>query len=821
MTGKSTQRFFARAGIVSSIALLAWIDAAPAIAQQIEPAEEERDSKLDVVYVTARKREENLQSVPVTANIVGKELVDDYQLDRVDEVARLVPNLKIQQGGTGAGGEIRLRGVGSSALSAAFDSAVAFNVDDVPINNARLVQNSFVDMAQISVLKGPQSLFFGKSSSAGVIDIKSADPGTEFEAGILGSYEFEEKTWLTSGYISGPLSDTLSARLAVQYKTTEEVIRNEVTQDTATFMVPAAMFSFDLPLNQPDNPERGEESLDARLTLDWHPTERFRANFKYAYTDFENDGSLSTAAEVFCRDGDVPQPVSVGTSILVPSDTTDCDAFNGVIQTPDVLPQVAVGLPTDVPFTEQSMYITRLKADFDLTDTLTLTSVTSAYNIEDEGMDSYNFAVTGLGINHAVNEAESFAQELRLQSSFEGPFNFILGAYYQDQEMLLKQYQVAFAIGLLAGPDLATGNTFDWTKTHRTEAETKSVFGSVDFQVTDRLTATAGVRWTDEEKTNNMFLDYLHYVLTDLDGNLVPDVDPDTGQLIQSGFQTPDYKFSDSNVSPEVSLVYQVSEDVNLYAAYKTGFKAGGIDNSLLPTGFGFVGSNAIGESAKFDSEEAEGFEFGIKSEILDNTARLNATLFHYVYEGLQVQAFSGSTFNYNTSNVGQAVSQGFELEGYWDTPVDGLFVRGALAYTDAYYDGEFIDQNGDDLDGMQLPGNSEWAAVFGLDYETALTPAMDGGFSFNANYTGDANVGPTLVSKYEQDGFVTLDARAFIGATDGGWEFSLIGANLTDEVVAVISGERPGAIPSANGKDVVIQTNRGRQVSLQAKLTF
>src|SRR6185295_11165473 len=145
---------------------------------------------------TARQQEESAQEVPVTVQTLGAEMLERFGIDQMAELESEVPNLTIVSGGTGAGGQITLRGIGSTAISAAFESAVAFNIDGVTVSDMRLVQNSFMDLGQIDVLKGPQSLYFGKSSSAGVISLRSEDPGPEVSAGLRASREFQERGWL-------------------------------------------------------------------------------------------------------------------------------------------------------------------------------------------------------------------------------------------------------------------------------------------------------------------------------------------------------------------------------------------------------------------------------------------------------------------------------------------------------------------------------------------------------------------------------------------------------------------------------------------------
>ena len=191
-----------------------------AYAQDAETAETAPEDR--VIIVQARRQNETLQEVPVTVTAIGGDTLQRFNIDQVADVTSRVPTLNVQSGGSGSGGQISLRGVGSSNISAAFDSAVAFEYDGVVVSTMRMVQAGFFDVEQIDVLRGPQSLFFGKSATAGVLSLRSANPTANWEVGMRASYEFEEKGYLLSGYISGPVTDTLGIRIAAQFNDIDE-----------------------------------------------------------------------------------------------------------------------------------------------------------------------------------------------------------------------------------------------------------------------------------------------------------------------------------------------------------------------------------------------------------------------------------------------------------------------------------------------------------------------------------------------------------------------------------------------------------------------
>src|SRR5690606_4192349 len=219
-----------RALLLGSVASLVFAGfVVPAHAQEAvqEDSSFEEDNSYNVITVTARKQQETLQEVPVTVSPIGSETLEQFQVGEIADVVSRVPSLNVAIGGSGSGGQISLRGVGSSNLSAAFDSAVAFDFDGVQVSTMRIVQAGFFDVEQIDVLKGPQSLFFGKSASAGVFSIRSANPTQDWEMGGKASYEFEEKGKVFGGYISGPISDTLGVRLAARYTDIDEYVKLE------------------------------------------------------------------------------------------------------------------------------------------------------------------------------------------------------------------------------------------------------------------------------------------------------------------------------------------------------------------------------------------------------------------------------------------------------------------------------------------------------------------------------------------------------------------------------------------------------------------
>ncbi len=778
-----------------------------ALAQDVEFQEVSADEDQSVIIVQARRQNESLQEVPVTVTAIGGEILEQYGVDQVADVVGRVPTLNVQVGGSGSGGQLSLRGVGSSNISAAFDSAVAFDFDGVQISTMRLVQAGFFDTQQIDVLKGPQSLFFGKSASAGVFAIRSADPTSTWEVGGRAQYEFEEKGYTLNGYISGPVTDTLGIRLAAQWNDIDEYV--ELQPGT-----PAANGRF-----------RGQDNLVLRGTIDWEPSDMFDANLKMQYVRNTNDGAIQHS-DLNCGANGVADPiVLLGGGISI-DPGYDCQDTDQRYFLPDAAPPLAPGVPTPspaagrngVPFGETEIFFSRLLFNLQLSDALKLTSTSGFLDLDAVDFDCYSyggqlpdgaggFLPGGVGCSDPENELEQYTQEVRLTSDFDGAFNFMLGAFYEDRTFVFDTAQQAVNISFL-GADPITGFTYDWDKRHVTKTEAFSVFGSVFFDLSDDLELSGGVRYTDEKKTQTISVPFLHLFLQG-PGFVAP------------GFFSGPIDFADDNFSPEVTLRYQASDDINVFASFKTGFKSGGIDNSALPSSSLSTAALSGDFSALiFDSETTIGGEIGVKSQWADRTITLNATVYHYVFDDLQVQNFDPVNIQFLTLNAGELTSQGVDLEFSWRTPIEGLTLSTNLAYLDASFTDTFQTSAGEDLDGRDAARAPKWSGNIAFDWMIPLGDTLELGLGGNAIFSDDYLTNEdTFANDFVQDGYITFDARVSIGAADKKWQLAVVGNNLNDEIWTNTSAGRP-FLP-VGGDDVILTQNRGRQVFAEVSFRF
>ena len=749
---------------------------------------------MEEVIVTARQQAEGLQDVPVTIAAMTEEDLDRYNITNLSDAAKMVPNMVIAQGGSGNGSTLRLRGIGSSSISAAFDHSVAINLDGVVVNRGRFIHNSYMDMAQLEVLKGPQSLYFGKSATAGVVSIMTNDPGDEFEFQVSGGVETEHEGTFYEMVISGPLTDTLGARLAIGGSENDELFEN---------------FPFDNDPNAAINGAEeyyGDESMNMRLTLLWEPSDDFRARLKYNYSEFDNNGGGTAYVEEVCPEGAHQPTLAVG---LTFQGVDDCE-INGNTSKIGLNPALRAGLPEGYDDgqsgLEQETDFISLQMDWDVNENYTLTAVTGYVDLSHWELDDYSYGAGVFGGLHN-NLYESLSQEVRLASQYGGALNFQAGLFWQDIEQEFDAYQFAANIGLLA-PDPITGWGYDYNKHHFLDTEVFSAFLAFYWDINEKTEITFGARYTDEEKEGRIEIPYVHLFL-------------------QGAFSAPPLidglEFADSNVSPELAINHYLSDEISVFAAYKEGFKSGGVDNSALPTAslsppdgdFSFL---------IYESEESDGFEIGMKARLLDNAMRLNATAFSYEYSDLQVQLFNSTAIQFSTFNASALETQGVEFDMVWQTEADGLSLRSAWAWTDTTYSEDFINATGENLKGEKGAGSADITGFVGFTFDRTLGDSWRYSLSADARFTDDYAWTATL-NPFAQDSFWIWDAAISIYSDDERHQLSLIGRNIGDEYYIIGGGAIPGRTPidntGANTLDQGGTTPLGRTISLQYRFTL
>ena len=566
---------------------------------------------LEEVVVTARKREESLQDAPLTVTAYSAKRIAEYDITSLERIQQVTPQLFVGRVSNGSGAQITMRGVGAAAAtSIGIEQSVAVVMNGAYYGQGRVLNEGMFDLGQIEILKGPQSLFFGKNATAGVISLTTAKPTEEWEFNANLGYEFETEQTRLEAIVSGPISDTVGIRLAIRESQMDGGwYSNNSNNNTYTYLDVATGFadSFTEPAPGDNRDTPQEEETLARATLTINPSDSLSMTFTGQYSDVYVLNSAYNHIPFSCDGGVSAWGVVCGDNFTI--------AHNKLPQT----------LADNLPYADgQDLYNAyeswSLNAEIEWEfGNFTLSSITNIQENENDWSLPGDFADTNDGIfatEHATWEA--WSEEIRVQSDFDGMFNFMLGGLYQETTREFFQWVTFGGGGFLnwnsaapAGLEYVTYN-----KESFTDGETLSFFGEAQLQLTDKLELTAGVRYIDEEKSSSFLQPYVHPVGIAALG-------------WEAGGVDADQEFSEWQ--PEATLSYQLTEDVMIYGAYKTAYKSGGFSNGAVYAAVSQV------KDFIFDPETAAGFEIGIKSTLLDNQLRLNASIYSFEIEDLQL----------------------------------------------------------------------------------------------------------------------------------------------------------------------------------------
>jgi iron complex outermembrane recepter protein len=822
-------------GAAAPIALLVSM---PAHAQTAP--EEDTASTAGEIIVTARKRQEAAINVPVVETVLSAELLDRNQVTDVSGIVRQVPGLQIGQAVLTVGTQISLRGVGTSSLDAGLDQSISMNVDGLQLSQGATFGVGLFDMAQVEVLKGPQALFFGKNSPGGVISVRTADPGSEFEVIARASYEFYAREKRGELIVSAPFSDTLGFRFAGMYSESDGYFFNK---------------AFALPGTGARDPSSdrylGGYEYILRGTLLWEPTSDFSARLKVNHNMREVIGG--GAALGSCPDGIAsPVPGSIP-PFINPNETCRVDRDVYIVDLdPTFFPDVR---NNGTPFMRYNTWFGSLELNYGLPSGININSTTGYFDTVIDGfINGVNSGYAGPTLyadNHF--ERRDFTQEVRVESDWNKPLNFMIGGYFQDARVSNR---------IFVGANLAYLPPFLRTLaagTNDIKIRTLSAFGQLRYAVTPQLELAGGVRFTDERRRNTTtrFFSY--------DG-------PDVPQPVLRP------ELHSSNWSPEFTITYKPTDDLTLFAAYKQGFKSGSYIMTLPPPIPGSPGACPLPGPCdnSFGPETAKGGEVGVKARVLDRALNLSLAGYYYHYSNLQVganevaQGSGGVNLPViRTINAGTARVYGIDFEANYDPPaVEGLSLRLAVNWNNARFisfpngqciggqtiaDGcntipipgapplppppgtETVNRfQGQNFAGQRLPKAADWQINAGFDYELPVGDGMKLRFGANGQYSSKFL---RLLGYHREDfyqpAFFKLNANIALAGERDAWELALIGNNLTDKYTSgnctnfsaatgQIFGSPVTGAPSRNvfGVDeLACIPDRGREVFLRLTL--
>jgi outer membrane receptor protein involved in Fe transport len=762
---------------LGALAVGAALATTSAHAQQTATATQDSGAgtKIEEVVVTARKRQERLLDVPVAATAMGPQQLQRYTISDLTTIGDQMPNVNIQQSGQGAGAFLAIRGIGSSNQDTSTDSAVTIDVDGVSTDRGRGVPEAIFDLAGVDVLKGPQSLYFGKNSPAGVIALSSRDPGSHWEGYARLGYEVNAQQLYAEGAYGGPVTDKLGVRLAFRISDMFGGWITDAARPIADPFHPGYILPGALHPNAPE-----EKSYAGRLTVVWKPTDQFDANFKFLAMRDDTDGSAALNQVGQCAPGQTKPSVFGVIDPYGDCSLNQVNSFGG-----DPAQQVA-GWPghEDVPHADLDGVVSGLTMNYRLPQ-LTITSVTGVYWYQENNFSQSDATVYSQLGGYDQEVYHSISEELRIASTFSGPLNFTVGGLYQTQHMTLTTEGKIFdevPFGVL--PDPATGKTNNWSDFDIDHGDTESGFGELTYKILRNLELDGGARFTSENKYGNVGTTFVNAVF-DAEFPMLTPGDRILGQV------------KATNWSPQVTLSWHPSHDTMLYAAYKTGFKSGGVANpTVLP-----AGSTALG--FEYKPETAAGEEVGAKGSFFDGRLSGDLTLYRYEYNQLQVTAFDPTTISFLILNAAKARAQGVEFQGTWQASPD-LSLRTDVAYTDT----RFISYPGapcwalqtvaqgciggaQNLAGQPFQLSPDWSGSVGFSYEHEVA----GGWRLTLNSDLRFNSGYQLGEgdEYLQHRYVLVDASLHFTSPDRLWDLAVIGRDLANTYVNLGGAATPG----------------------------
>lgn len=639
-----------------SMVAIGWSLAAPAQAQEAEPTPSERETRtLDVITVTAQKREENIQDVAISVTAVTGEVILESGVNDVTDLSFLVPNFQINPGGQVSAPRVGIRGV-NSVSNQGIEPSVGIFVDGAYVPRPGAIMGNLFDIQQVEVLRGPQGTLFGRNTPIGAVNILTNRPEDVFggsisaEAASFGSYG-------AKGHLTGPLTDNLSGRIALSYYKQGAYLEN----------------TFD------NEDELEREDIGIRGRLLWDISDNIEADLVVDHQRLEHSGANQELLT-----GTVPPDFKDRFEAVFGETVDDTDTFdykinhkhddNGIIDQTGATLTVNIGLGDH-----------------------TLTSISSVREFKEEAKAAEIFRLPVDFLPRAdVLAFENASQEFRIASPTGQTFEYVAGLFLYKEEFtnetvfrLGDDYCNIYLDSRGFGADVAacnTGTDIAALDEFYQDLTSTAIFGQGTFNLTDALSLTGGLRWTRDDK----------------DGSFERAPGNPTAVRIFRQSEEPLQILETSSEAIDwlASLRYFVNDDVMLFATASTGFKSGGFN------------SNAGSQNRIFDEETSETYEFGVKSTLFNGLVTANGTLFRTDVNDFQERSFDGQSFE--VQNAGGVRLQGVELD-VRASPVEQL----DIAFGASYLDSKFTDFRGapglpgggpvQDLTGERRTESPEW----------------------------------------------------------------------------------------------------------------
>lgn len=652
-----------------------------------------QNDRLEEIVVTATKTSAtSVQDTSIAMSVFTGESLAQKGITNMRDMEMFTPGLEVAVNGPAT--TLVMRGMGSQADINSLGN-VAVHIDGVIVEDSGNWLAGFLDVDRVEVLRGPQGTLYGRNSTSGAINIITKDPGDEFEyraTASVGNYSDREFT----GTLSGPISDGVGARFSIQKRDHDGYVKN---------------------FNPNADDGMDEDSLAANATLKFDISDTFTATLKADYVDQDYSPNY--------RPG---------------TDTNAGHLLGGTAY------QEFWAINTDVDeFVDERYFGASLVLEKALGENVILRSITGYRDRDGEYQTDFDTTETPLGGANSIDDKQTITEELQLIGSYDG-LEWLLGLYYFDSELdSTARIEIGFPDPVLGFITLLSKGV--------SERTAYSAFGSLKYQLTEKLWLNAGLRYSYEEADST-----------------VDDI------LISSNFgQFPAATTSGdgdwNSVDPRIGLDYFINEDVMLYGYVATGFKSGAFNADGSP----------------YDEENITTYEAGLKSTLLDGRMIVNVAAFYNEMEDLQVLIFDPNNLASFSSiqNAAEATVSGIEAD-ITATPVDGLFLTASVTATEGefdkwenalFYDGSLVS-----VSGNQIPYAPELTLNLSARYRFGLGDR--GNLTLGADYAwvDDVRYDPFEDDQVTQDAYDTLSATLRFDSASERWSVELFGANLMEE---------------------------------------
>jgi len=739
------------------------------------------------VLVTVQRRAESIQDIPVTVTAISADELNELGWDRATEIPAQVPNMQVSAPYGDVLPLFAIRGISMLDFTPSQASPIGVYLDEGYLGPTFTHGMSMFDLERVEVLRGPQGTLYGKNTTGGAINLITVTPDVHARtSGFLriGGGNFG-MTNVSSAVESVLVDGHLSGRVAIQYKRDDGYWENT------------------------NGPNMAQTAfVTGRVTLNYEPSDRFGAVLKL--TRGESDGRATPPRIT----------ATAGPGITVAGRPSNRERHSGGINR--------------IGATDVEMTIANLKLSYDWShySLVSVSNYVEADYLQVTDTDGTTASLSGIDWGA---DTKTFAQDLRLVSNLDGPVNFIAGIYYgkEDTDTQIVHVDIfndpavnptltALAAGA-AAIDIDLSNHLlvladalpqvgQVDRRFDVEKESIAIYGNIDFDVSERLRFSLGIRYTDETNTR----DYVNYSRLDQDGNgigswvpgnlLAPQfnalgldapfvtyvlsqaVPIPAGTYLDGPYTLDSGEFreqTEGEFSGKVSADFRVSDSAMIYGSYSRGYRSGSFNNGL-------VYSDQPNENGSYARPEfVDAYEAGFKGDFMNNRVRLNTALFWYDYTDQQFVNQVG--ISAQLVNAGGAELKGAELE-LTALLTDNLTVRVGLGLLGTEYTklalprlstpldaGDMID-----LAGNELVSSPESNFDYAIDYEIPIGAKWYARFHINGNYVGDqwfsAYNGFDGHADIRQDAYSVHNARVTFVSIDERLAFSLRGQNIFDE---------------------------------------